>query len=665
MRKIFTPKVMAIVLTIFWNAVFISQCCAVEDDKMDMALEDLMSIKVTSVSKKPQNISDSAAAIFVITERDLMRSGVTSIPEALRMVPGIHVGRIDSNKWAVASRGFNNRFTKKLLVMIDGRAVYTPGFSGVYWEVQDLVLDDVERIEVIRGPGASLWGANAVNGVINIITKHAVDSLGGMVSVGAGNTEQGFGSTRYGAALGQGVYGRIYAKYFNRNEFEHKAGGDAGDDWDNFRTGFRMDAVLPGPVDFTFQGDLYKGRINQSIENLPIAASPYSLDVQEDADVSGGNLLARWQRTLSTYSSVTVQTYYDRTTRDDFYIYEIRDTLDLDIQHRFSPLDGHDLVWGARYRYTHDDTTGRYIMEIDPDSQGDNLFSAFVQDDISLIEDKLWLILGAKFEHNDYTGYEFQPNGRILWSFHPKHRVWTAVSRAVRTPSRGDHDAHLTVGVIPPTPPFMLSPIKISIDGNETFESETLTAFEAGYRFLPDRGFSLDVSIFYNDYDDLEEYVTRPYDPNTGTISLVRDNQGSGSVQGLELSAGWQPLQWLKTDIYYSYLDTDISNSIVPEHQFSLRAGLDLPYDLEADIWLRYTGEVEARQSTPGGFVPYNIDAYLTLDIRLAWQVTPNLELSAVGQNLLDRGHMEFIQEAFIEATEVPRSFYAQIRYKF
>ena len=662
MRKIFKAKVMAIVCAVFCNAVFTSQCCAVEDDKLDMSLEDLMSIKVTSVSKKTQNISDSAAAIFVITEKDLMRSGATSIPEALRMVPGIHVGRIDSNKWAVTSRGFNNRFTKKLLVMIDGRAVYTPGFSGVYWEVQDLVLEDVERIEVIRGPGASLWGANAVNGVISIITKHAADTLGGMVSVGGGNVEKAFGSARCGAALGKGVYGRIYAKYFNRDEFEYKAGGDAGDNWDNFRTGFRMDAILPGPVDFTVQGDLYKGSINQSLEDLPIETRPYSLDVEEDADVSGGNLLARWHRILSLSSSMTIQAYYDRTTRDDFYIYELRDTLDLDMQHRFSPLDGHDLIWGARYRYTHDDMIGRYVMEIDPDSQGDNLFSAFVQDDISLVKDKLWLILGTKFEHNDYTGYEFQPNGRILWSPHPKHRVWTAVSRAVRTPSRGDYDANLTVGVIPRSSP--LSPIKISIDGNEAFESETLTAFEAGYRFLPDRQFSLDVSVFHNDYDDLEEYVELR-DVHTGTISLLRENQGRGVVQGLELSAGWQPIQWLKTDISYSYLDTDISYSFVPEHQFSLRVGLDLPHDFEADIWLRYTGEVEARQSSPGGFVPYDIDAYLTIDIRLAWQVTPNLELIAVGQNLLDPGHIEFIQEAFIEPTEVPRSIYGQVRYKF
>jgi len=663
MKKIFTSKLMAILLVIFVNFVFISQCLTVKGDELDMTLEDLMSVKVTSVSKKPQNISDSAAAIFVITERDLMRSGATSIPEALRMVPGIHVGRIDSNKWAVTSRGFNNRFTKKLLVMIDGRAVYTPGFSGVYWEVQDLVLEDVERIEVIRGPGASLWGANAVNGVINIITKSAADTIGGMLTAGGGNIEKAFGSARYGAALGRGVYGRIYAKYFNRDEFEYKAGGDAGDNWDNFRTGFRMDAVLPGPVDFTVQGDLYKGNINQNVENLPIEVPPYSLDVEEDVDVSGGNLLARWQRTLSLSSDVTIQAYYDRTTRDDFYIYEIRNTLDLDIQHRFSPLDSHDLIWGARYRYTHDDMTERYVMEIDPDSQGDNLFSAFVQDDISLVKNKLWLILGAKFEHNDYTGYEFQPNGRILWSPHPIHRVWTAVSRAVRTPSRGEYDAHLTVGVIPPTP-LIPVPRKISIDGNDDFESETLTAFEAGYRFLPDREFSLDVSIFYNDYDDLEEYVTL-LDVDTGTISLVRDNQGSGSVQGLELSVGWQPLQWFKTDISYSYLDTDIAYSIVPEHQFSLRAGLDLPHDLEADIWLRYTGEVDSRQSASSGFVPYNIDAYLTLDIRLAWQVTPNLELIAVGQNLLAGGHMEFIQEAFIEPTEVPRSFYGQVRYKF
>lgn len=467
-------------------------------DFLDMSLKELMSVSITSVSKKPQNLSDSAAAIFVITNEDLLRSGATSIPEALRMVPGIHVARIDSNKWAVSSRGFNNRFTKKLLVLVDGRTVYTPSFSGVYWEVQDVLLEDVERIEVIRGPGASLWGANAVNGVINIITKQASTTQGTLVSGGSGTTEKVFGQVRYGTALGEGVYGRIYGKYFNRDAFEYETGEDAGDNWDGARTGFRLDSQAAGPINFTLQGDLYTGNISQQAVNVPLPRPPYRQNVDDDADVSGGNILFRWQRTFSSASNITFQTYYDRTNRNDFYVHEQRDTFDFEFQHRFSPSQNHELIWGGGYRYTADDTTKRYVLDFEPDSRSDNLFNGFLQDEITLIDDSLWMILGAKLEHNNYSGIEIQPSGRLLWTPNAGHKFWTSVSRAVRTPSRVEHDGSLNVAMLPPPSPFMPFPISVTINGDESFDSEKLTAYEAGYRYTPDREISLDIAFFYN-----------------------------------------------------------------------------------------------------------------------------------------------------------------------
>lgn len=638
-----------------------------EVDLLSLTLEDLMNVKVTSVSKKPQNLFDSAAAIYVITNKDLLHSGVTSIPEALRMVPGIHVARIDSNKWAVSSRGFNDRFTKKLLVLIDGRAVYTPSFSGVYWEVQDVMLEDVERIEVIRGPGASLWGANAVNGVINIITKQAVDTQGGLVSVGGGDTEQALGSIRYGALLGKDTYGRIYAKYLKRDEFEYEAGGDAGDDWETFRTGFRVDSKLTDSDNITVQGDFNIGDINQRAVNAPSLIPDYSQVVEDNVKVSGWNLLARWQRITSSTSNFNLQVYYDNTKREDIYVHEKRDSFDLDFQHQFTGINNHDLIWGVRYRYTKDDFTSPFLMEIDPASRSDDIFSAFIQDEISIVEDKLFLTLGSKFEHNDYSGYEIQPSGRLLWSPHPDHRVWASISRAVRTPSRGEHDGRLLVVTVPPDPPSLPFPMKVIIEGDSSFDSEELIAYEAGYRFVPEDDLSFDFAFFYNDYDELRNDVEGEVVFQEGFLVQPTSlrNDGDGYVYGLEVSTAWQPTKSLKTDLAYSYLNSEVPGMYSPKHQVSLRTNYSLSENFDIDIWLRYVDDFKARRSMPGGIGTYDIDEYVTLDLRMAWHLTKNLELIAAGQNLLDNSHLEFVQEILILPTEVSRSFYGKIKYSF
>jgi iron complex outermembrane receptor protein len=424
---------------------------------------------------------------------------------------------------------------------------------------------------------------------------------------------------------------------------------------------------MPGPANLTIQGDVYTGDINQRAVNTPSLVSPYTQDIDDDVSVSGGNLLARWQKILSSSSDFTVQAYYDRTAREDVYSYEKRDTFDLDFQHRFAPADAHDILWGGRYSCAIDDIASRYILEFDPEKSKDHLLSAFIQDEISIVEKTFWLILGSKFEHNDFSGYEIQPSGRLLWIPHSEHRFWAAASRAVRSPSRVEHDGHLTVMMLPSPSPFVPYPIKVTIDGDTSFDSEILMAYEAGYRFIPASNFSLDLTFFLNDYDKLQAYVITEPVLNNGFLerSILSVNEGNGNVYGLEASAEWQPAKCLETSLTYSFLNSDATERGVPKHQVSLRTSLTPFDDINMDAWLRYVDDVKASYNTTKGLGMYEINEYVTLDLRIGWHLTKNLELIAVGQNLLDKGHMEFVQEILITPTEIPRSFYGQVKYSF
>ncbi len=640
---------------------------AEELDLTGMSIEALMDVKVTSVSKKAQHLSDSAAAIFVITNDDLRRSAVTNIPDALRMVPGVNVARIDSNKWAVNSRGSTSRFSNKLLVLIDGRSVYTPSFSGVFWEVQDVMLEDVDRIEVIRGPGATLWGANAVNGVINIITKSAADTQGGLVSLGGGTFEKAFAAARYGADLGENTHGRLYAKGFERDEFQYLDGTDAGDDWGMRQGGFRIDSELTAGDSLTVQGDIYQGEINQQFY-LPSLEMPYTSTVPDSADVSGGNLLARWQRIFSSTSELTLQAYYDRTDRQEAYVGQERDSYDLDLQHHFRAGDRHDFIWGVRYHGTRDEFNNTSIINMDPASRSDDLFSAFLQDEITMVKERLWLTLGSKLEHNDYTGVEVQPSARLFWAVNSDHKLWAAVSRAVRTPSRVETDGQVVNAVIPPT--SFMPPVALTVTGNSNFDSECMTAYEMGYRFIPSQTISLDLAAFYNDYENLRifEEGTPVFEGTHIVQPMVFTNDYSTQTYGAELAVAWQASEWLKLDLAYSYLESYLEDSLqlgkAPKHQASMRSAIKLREDLDLDIWLRYVDDATAVYSNSQNFF-YAIDDYVTFDMRLAWRPIPSLELSVAGQNLLNSSHLEFVQEAYAAPTEVQSSVYGKITYRF
>ncbi|MGR9114210.1 MAG: TonB-dependent receptor plug domain-containing protein [Gammaproteobacteria bacterium] len=656
-------------LTLFFNNVLAAP--GENENVFDLTVEELLNVEVTSVSKKSQSLNDAAAAIYVITQEDIKRTGVTSIPEALRMAPGLDVARIDANKWAVSVRGFNGRFANKLLVLIDGRNTYTRTFAGVYWENQDVMLEDVERIEIIRGPGAALWGANAVNGVINIITKHSSDTLGGLMTAGGGTEEQGFGAFRYGGRLSEKSTGRVYVKGFKRDENTLQSGGEAGDDWDKVQGGFRIDSQLSSQDELTLQGDIYHSNINQ-LETLPLTRFPFNIIEQNRVISYGGNLLGRLQHTFSPTSEYNLQFYYDYYNRDGTIGEEGRNTLDLDFQHRFMLLDWHEIIWGLGYRYSHDDFEGTEMTALSPESRNDQLANAFIQDEMTLIDNTLWLTLGSKFEHNDYSGFEAQPSAKIMWAPHFQHRLWASVSRSVRTPSRGEHNAMLVQTVLPPKevlPGVFSPPVAVVLNGSTKFDSEQVISYELGYRTTFIHSLSIDVAAFYNVYHDLRSVRADGISASGAVLeqSVSFRNDNEAHTYGFEVSSVWQMLNWWRWDANYSLLKTDMDDSALrqtgmsPQQRVSVRSVLSLQKDVDLDFWLRYV-DTNTAVST---FGLTEIKDYLTLDIRLAWRPYQNIELSLVGQNLLDQHHLEYRQENQTLPTEIDRGMYGKLSWNY
>lgn len=643
-------------------------------DLLQLSLEELGRIHVTTVSRKEESLSLAAAAIHVITQEEIRRSGVTSLPEALRMAPGLDVARANARQWAISARGFNSVFADKLLVLMDGRTIYTPMFSGVFWEETDTLLDDVERIEVIRGPGATLWGANAVNGVINIITKNARDTQGLLINGGGGMEEHGFGAVRYGGPIGSNAFYRVYSKYSNHDEFTLSEGPGAADHWWMAQEGFRVDWTAAEMNRLTLQGDYYYGDLGGIIRRHSFSP-PGMFSESFRGKAEGANLLGRWTHEFSADSETSVQTSYDRTDRRFGVGGEIRDTFDLDAQHRFSMGERHEIVWGAGYRYSVDDLTeGPDFMSRDP-SVGLQLASAFVQDEWALVPESLHLTFGTKIEHNDFTGFEVQPSGRIAWMPGPRHTIWGAVSRAVRTPARTQRDFMFYAEPPATLPPFPL-PVLIPGTGNPDFDSEEVLAYEIGYRVKPQARLSLDLTAFYNDYDRLYNVVTfQPelqFSPASEPYLLLPvsiDNNLFGETYGAEISATWQPLDHWRLRASYSGLKmnlhpkkpaairvTEDEEGSSPKHQASLWSDVDLGHQVEWGLGLRYV------DSLPG----QGISGYTELDVRLAWKPTPNCEFAVVGRNLLDPHHREFAPVVIgSKNVEVDRAIYAKLTVRF
>jgi iron complex outermembrane receptor protein len=645
------------------------------------SLEELMDVRVTSVSRGESTIGESPAAIFVITPEMIRRSGATSIPELLRMVPGMEVGHIDSSKWGVSSRGFNDRFAKHLLVQVDGRTVYTPVNGGVYWDTVDYHFPDIERIEVIRGPGGSVWGANAVNGIINIITKSAKDTQGFSLLAGGGTEDRGFTSFRFGGSLGDNLQYRVYGKWQ-----EHEGGfnldGDAQDDWRNGRVGFRLDWKPRTDDTITFQGDYYHGMLGRrDLRASPETPPPFIRTNTEDEEPSGGDLLFRWTHELGKDSNWVLQAYYDYSKRRgtagtfDFSV----NTIDVDFQHQFPLGERQKVIWGAEYRLTEIFFVGTaagfdngFAIGSGPYVQR-NLFSVFLQDEIQIVKDRLFLTLGSKFEHNEITGFEYQPTARLHWTPTKRQTVWAAVSRAVRTPTYLENDFELSSLPIPGTAIF---PRGIN---NRDLDSEEVIAYELGYRAQATDKLSFDTALFFNRYDHL--IVSQPglryVDPETGALISPgnRTNGEDADVYGVEVSTTWKATDWWRIYGQYTYLNMNLhadrklppasrdSFELVekqsPRSQFYVRSSLDLPGNVEFDLVGRYVENL-------GGFTP-GIKSYFTMDARLGWKPTKNLELAIVGQNLLDNHHPELGSSPLVRSplVEVERSVYGVVTLTF
>ena len=640
-----------------------------DNDLLGFSIEELMQIDVTLVSRKAESLQKAPAAVFVITNEDIHRSGVTSVPEALRLVPGVHVARIDANKWAISARGINGRFSRHMLVQIDGRTVYTPLFSGVLWEAQDVMLEDIDRIEVVRGPGGTMWGANAVNGVINIVTKSAKETQGSLLATSVG-TEYRYGvAARHGAALGDNAWLRVYAKTDSYDSGRLAGGGNGHDDWTRTQAGFRMDWEPSGGDTLTLQGDYYEGDLGQVIY-MPCFTLHGMMPLEEEPSMEGGNILLRWGHKFSEESTFSMQVYYDYIKRDEFAFGNKQDTFDVDIQHGFKLGELQEITWGGGYRVVSDDIrSSEAIVFVDP-SQREEYASLFVQDEISVMDELLSVTVGTKVEHNRYTDIECQPNLRMTYSATERSAVWAAVSRAVRTPSRSERTMDMLQifpeNFLAPGSPFIVG----RLDHSDSFDSESMIAYEVGYRanILPH--VTVDLAAFVNDYDNLRSVEAAGLSPD-GVLHATLGNEMKGISHGFEIAGRWQVLDWWRLAASWSYarLDIDLSDSSndifgevclernLPENQVSLFSNMQLPGRIEFDGWFRYVDNID------GGLVP----AYTTLDLRLGWKASENIELSLVGQGLLDRSIQEFAQSAIImtELTEVERSVYAKITVRF
>jgi iron complex outermembrane receptor protein len=586
------------------------------------------------------------------------------------MVPGLEVARISSHQWAISSRGFNGKWANKLLVLIDGRTVYTPTSSGVYWDTQDVILEDIERIEVIRGPGAAMWGANAVNGVINIITRSAKETQGGAVTAGGGNEDLGFGSVRYGGSLGSRAHYRVYSKYSNRTGLWTDQGVRAGDQWATAQGGLRFDWEKSDYDSWTFQGDGYTGRIGQN-ETLAQLEAPFFTTRSYASTPSGGNVVARWKHRASERSLGQLQFYYDTYQRGEA-LNDSRRTFDLDFHWNREISSRQAILWGLGIRHNQDSYGAGFAISMNPLSRSDQTYSGFLQDELRLVPNRLVVTAGAKLERNGYTGWEVQPDVRIIWTPARKHAVWAAFSRAVRTPSRGEDSMLVHVAVFPGMNHILNV---VSFSGSHDFTSEELLAYQAGYRWQHGQNLSGEVTGFYNRYDRLRtlEPDGPRLEPGPTPYLLLPSHFGNlmyGNGRGLEVSATYKPNEIWRLSAGYSWLDLDLrlhkssrslspgsSENDDPGHQLKTRSYLDLPFHLQWDTSLYYTGAI-ANQSMP---------AYSRLDTRIGWRPNRRVELSVGGQNLLDNRHPEFFRtlEGASQRFEIGRTFSGRIRWSF
>ncbi|HLZ39874.1 MAG TPA: TonB-dependent receptor [Candidatus Sulfotelmatobacter sp.] len=635
-----------------------------------LTLEQLGNVKVTSASKAPEQIWKTSAATFVLTNDDIRRSGATTIPDALRLVPGVEVARINSNRWSIGIRGFGSRLTRDVLVLIDGRTVYTTLLAGTYWEVQNLMLADVDRIEVIRGPGGIIWGPNAVNGVINIITRSSKDTHGTYVSLGGGNVDEGFINARYGGGNQHGLNYRVYGMAFDRGPEYHTADAEY-DSWRNIQGGFRMDFARNERDNFTLQGDIYDEGAGESV-TATTYAPPYSQVLDGTSRLSGGNILAHWQRIQGEGKDIQVQAYYDRTNRHELNFADLRDTFDVDFLDRFRLPGEQQISWGFGARFSRGTNptivSGLYFL---PGSRTDELFTGFLQDEIAFMDNRVSLSFGTKLLKTNYTGAQWQPDIRLLVTPSKNQTFWAAFTHALRTPSDAERAFYLTgfTGSLINGLPFFAR-----FNANPDFHSEELNGYELGYRQLMHENVFVDVAAFYNHYGDFfsEDLLlpilleNNPAPPHY--LLPARFGNGLvGSTRGIEIAPQWKPMPQWRLEASYSFLQMELrrgTNSLdvgtapitegsSPRHEVSALSGLDLSKKFSLDLSYRYVSHLTAQK----------IRAYSTADAQFTWHVRPHWNVSVVGQNLFQPYHYESASDPGPNVA-VKRSVYGQLAWQ-
>jgi iron complex outermembrane receptor protein len=673
----FQPRFWLMLLFALISSALILSSAAETDQPQDsenslkqLSLEQLGSVKVTTASKEPEEVWNTASAIYVITHDDIERSGATSIPEALRLAPGVEVARIDSSRWSIGIRGFGSRLCRNVLVLIDGRTVYTTLIAGTYWEVQDYVLEDIDRIEVIRGPGGTIWGPNAVNGVINIITKNTKDTRGEYVSVGGGSLNQGFFNARYGAGDGKSLDYRMYAKGFVDGP-EYHSDGMNFDRWRDAQIGFRMDWAANNRDSFSLHGDMYDQGNGESVA-ADTYAPPYLQVINSTAPLSGANVTMQWARLFSEGNDLQLAAYFDRTNRQEANFSDIRNTFDVDFLDRFRLLARQQISWGLGARSSKgDDRVVVSGLVFIPYNRTDLLFTAFFQDDVALVPNKLTFSFGTKALKTNYTGVQWEPSGRLLWTPTRHQTIWAAFTHALRTPSDGERDFYLLgppigfVGALPVLPRF---------NANPDFHSEELNGYEAGYRRLLLKNVYVDLAAFYNHYGDLfsEDIIGSPYfETNPGPPHyLLPAHFGNGllgTTTGGEIAPEWKVTNRWRLRGSYSYLlmqlekgtgSLDIGSASgiegsSPKHQVLAESNFDISKAFNLDLNYRYVSALPA----------LTVHSYSTGDARFAWQAGEHVQLSVVGMDLFQPHHAEFSSDPG-PLVGIKRSVYGQIAWR-
>jgi iron complex outermembrane receptor protein len=640
-------------------------------DLTEASLEDLMNIEVTTVSKKEQKLSQTPAAVFVITQEDIRRSGMTSVPDLLRMAPGMQVAQIQGGSWAVSARGFNDQHANKLLVLIDGRSAYSPTDAGAFWDEQDTMLEDIERIEVIRGPGATMWGANAVNGVINIITKTAKNSQGALATTGVGDQGQSLGAFRYGSGLGSNGYYRAFVKYLDGrglsvDDMKSSIGGE-----NSLSAGFRADWALSSKDSLMIEGALHRANSASEFEKDSLTP-PYSYNLVTNDGVRSGNIMATWTRRRSDRSKTELRVYFDSHTRTDIDLRGTDSTIDVDFQHEFEFSESNDLVWGVGIRDSIGDSTGSLSVSYAHPRYNDSVFSGFVQDQWKLLDGRFSVILGSKLEHNSYTGVEIQPGARLLWNPDAHHTMWAAVSRAVRTPSLADREKQAIGNIVPGEDGTLTG---MGIYGDRSFRSETLLAYELGYRLQAKRRFSVDLATFYNLYRHLatnepgEPFYEANPQPAHVLTPIRASNQMHGLGYGAEISSNWNVTDrwrlipsctWLRLEMALDPTSQDqmsVANleGSSPRNGFQFRSNLDISRKLQSDLAVYFTGALPA----------LDVGAYTRVDSRLGYRPRADIDISFTGQNLQGGRHTEFVSVGPYTRATIGRSFFVKLTWGF